>query len=1378
MVIAGPGAQADASRWRLHRGGIVNIWEYGERTLDLAGGRIILQGTNGSGKSRTLELLLPLCLDGDLHYLGAKGYDTVSIRRLMLDGYTDGPNRIGYAWIELSREVPDGSVEFLTAGIGVKASKTTQGVASSWRFVTAARVGIDFDLAGSDKIPLDQKGLKERIGPDAVFDEDPRAMQQRIATLVYGIDDLHRYDDLLHLQRALRNPDVGVKAVEGQLEEYLGRSLPPLDLDVVKRLANQFQDLEAIRENIGRLREADRALSEFLRVYAGYAAGILRDRANAVVHARGALAGHLQVVEARAREVDQQRRVRNKAALDAASCERLERELSAQVRELEGNQEFRDLNGKRQVVDALQKVAESVLRNATNCRNAENNAARAVLSVLLSVKRAAEGTAQAVKDARKRFDRAGLATRLLPAPSAPPAAEPIRSTDYVQIDADPEAAPGAVDRVAPPPVDLDALAATVQQVAAETQRALRAANDRRTLATRLQRTALQLEQDHQQISKLKAYAEESAAAADQVATDHRIAVEKAMATAQDWLDEVRRWTEVAPATAVDLGDPPSLPAKDDLVADPGGAAGSRTAHRAWAAPAVAHARDAASTAGADLKAVGEERERIADELHARRLGIHAPPPPFRYASADRKERPGSAFYQLVDFHPHVTEQQRAGLEAALQASGLLDAWVAADGTIVDPDLHDLLAVSETASLDAGPSPTLASVLVPAPYDGCPVAADVVARLLVGVRIAANPAEAGDGGLAVSLTGRWRAGSLTGAWTKDVAEHIGTSAREAYRQRRITELLALVEELDGRLTDQQQRSRDTEAHLATWEKHVDNFPDADSVVAAHATVVADGKRREVAEQQAQVKIHAHAQAQGLWRAKRSELSRQAAEVNLPDTAAALGQRLIEIAGAIEVAGALYANLNDRYLPAVHDAADPMQTYAAALAGRVEAEEQAARSHGEYASAAKAIAIFLDTLGIDGEEYDRRLSELRRRLEDTRGGLPRLRVERDGADKAVIRLEALQTADKPNEQQKRDLLAEAERQFSATVGVVGVWTAASDRGDQPPVDIESALQTAAAWHSDVQQADLINALQTFREHLPDGHDATMRHEADLYTVLVSDGEGARPIVAAAARASHRLAENKEQLDTRYREIFEEYLLRDLAEHLRRQIDAADDLCDRMNEILANAQSSQGVHVQLSWDPSPALDDAAREALALVRKSFATRSPEQDAQLRRALQERIEAERDVRDAHYSHILAQALDYRAWYTFTVRVRDIGPDGQPRNRLLRRLSSGETRLISYVTLFAAAAAFYDALTAPGTNPLRLVLLDEAFERLDDPTTTRLLELLADLNMDWIITWPGGSAFSSKINRMQVYDIFRPKGAPGVAFVHTSWDGIEVRRSS
>ena len=265
-------------RWRLHRGGIVNIWQYDEQEFDFSGGRAILQGTNGSGKSRTLELLLPLCLDGDLRQLGSKGFDTVSIRRLMLDDYDGGPNRIGYAWVELRRVDTDGVERFLTCGLGLKASATSQQVSDSWRFMTDARVGIDFRLAGPDRVPLGAAALRDEIGADRVLEDS--AFRARIAELVYRMP-AGRYGDLLHLQRTLRNPDVGLKVLEGQLEQILSDALPPLDAGMIEQLAGSFEDLESIRENITRLSRADTALSAFLGSYSGYALNALRGAGNA-----------------------------------------------------------------------------------------------------------------------------------------------------------------------------------------------------------------------------------------------------------------------------------------------------------------------------------------------------------------------------------------------------------------------------------------------------------------------------------------------------------------------------------------------------------------------------------------------------------------------------------------------------------------------------------------------------------------------------------------------------------------------------------------------------------------------------------------------------------------------------------------------------------------------------------------------------------------------------------------------------------------------------------------------------------------------------------------------------------------------------------------
>ena len=93
-------------RWRLSRAGIVNVWHYLDNEFDLSGGRMILRGTNGSGKSRALEMLLPFLLDADRRRMDATGAARVSLDELMRTGAQGQANRIGYLWLELAASGP------------------------------------------------------------------------------------------------------------------------------------------------------------------------------------------------------------------------------------------------------------------------------------------------------------------------------------------------------------------------------------------------------------------------------------------------------------------------------------------------------------------------------------------------------------------------------------------------------------------------------------------------------------------------------------------------------------------------------------------------------------------------------------------------------------------------------------------------------------------------------------------------------------------------------------------------------------------------------------------------------------------------------------------------------------------------------------------------------------------------------------------------------------------------------------------------------------------------------------------------------------------------------------------------------------------------
>jgi hypothetical protein len=60
-------------RWTLSRAGIINVYQYGDEMLHFEGGRLLLRGVNGSGKSTAMSMLLPFLLDADTRRIDAAG---------------------------------------------------------------------------------------------------------------------------------------------------------------------------------------------------------------------------------------------------------------------------------------------------------------------------------------------------------------------------------------------------------------------------------------------------------------------------------------------------------------------------------------------------------------------------------------------------------------------------------------------------------------------------------------------------------------------------------------------------------------------------------------------------------------------------------------------------------------------------------------------------------------------------------------------------------------------------------------------------------------------------------------------------------------------------------------------------------------------------------------------------------------------------------------------------------------------------------------------------------------------------------------------------------------------------------------------------------
>jgi hypothetical protein len=136
----------------------------------------------------------------------------------------------------------------------------------------------------------------------------------------------------------------------------------------------------------------------------------------------------------------------------------------------------------------------------------------------------------------------------------------------------------------------------------------------------------------------------------------------------------------------------------------------------------------------------------------------------------RDTRPGAPLWKLIDFAPGVPDQNRARLEAALEAAAILDAWLTPDGDLIAGDVV-LVSGRHPAS-----GPSCDTVLVPAVNTGDPQAA-ALPEAAVRAALSAIGLGQGAGTTWVTTDGRWANGVLAGSWHKEAAGYIGEGARE-------------------------------------------------------------------------------------------------------------------------------------------------------------------------------------------------------------------------------------------------------------------------------------------------------------------------------------------------------------------------------------------------------------------------------------------------------------------------------------------------------------------------------------------------------------------------------------------------------------------------
>jgi uncharacterized protein (TIGR02680 family) len=1333
------------SRWRLNRAGILNVYQYGDETLHFGGGRLLLRGVNGSGKSTAMNMLLPFLIDADTRRIDAAGEQAAVLRSWMLSD-RDEQQPVGYLWIEFARtDEVTGEPRFLVCGCGIKANRSTDRV-TTWWFVTDRRPGVDLALM-EGRVPLSVDVLRSELGPHAVFAHDQRgAYRQAIRDALFDGRDLDQHIRLLHI---VRNPRVGDR-IDAELPAYLRDALPQLSEAAIDDAAQPLEDLEEHRRNVHSLTRTSETLHSLIQVYRSYASDELRRRATELLATSDAVVRRRQHASRRQRHAeaarDQLRAAEETVRSVSADIDGLRQEIRA-LEATPAYQQGLDLDDLRDHIATLTRRVDETRADLTGEHERRRRAAEAV-----------QGAAAATDDDHRRLRDAAVelaataqAVKLTARPAALPA--------VVADDVDSIRVPVGVLPVDPMTTSLEVARAATVQRRGDVEEVLAALD-------KIDRRQRELTEAEQALDRARA---DTAAARDRL--DQRR--HEQTTALEDWRDELRGWRD----HLVDL-DGEVGPGLDGVLLDAPDLLDRRPAVFSELFRIVSELVDRHQAAYAEVEArrltEGDHVERLTAELAELRVRTHPDPPAAPWQRTERR----ACLADLIDFADDVPADRRGPLEAALEAAGLLGAEVGLDGTLrlsngdlvvaadrqVDAPLSDLLVVTVPAALQPDVDPGGVAKILDSIATDLSVPAHTV----------------------TTVDGEFRIGSLHGRHHKHEAEHIGVTARRAAIERRRAavelELTAAGEVLGATDLDLTARRR----RIGVLQAHRNGLPPTRSLDRAHDSASeaaewldAANEREDEAERGVRRADEAHAAAV-------TETSRIAATHQLPVDRLGLGEIVTKL-DDIEVlcrdartsVDLLVRSHREWHARAAdwHAARTAVETAAKRLDDAEAArQEQAMR-----------LATLEDAVGSEYQEVLASLEVSRADLEAAETGLATAHAAKD---------EAL-TATTNAERDALEAASDAERATVECVGAIapmrraiavpGLLEAAAGAppadGSIPPVDdtpegarrlADAVASVLAAPERTIVTSDGVRqSLRQRREQLGAGWDAE-DHQPDEslpISITVTGPLGRMPLAAADSHVRSQLDQQASLLTAKQDQALRNLLQGLVAKEVAEKLHAAGELVILMNQRLHHVSTEHGIGDSLTWKRRGDLDDELTRMIDLLRRPPDMRTPDQDATLTAAMSMRIDqARREDPERRYRDLIAEILDYRDWHEIGVVVRR---PGRGDERLTRRtpLSEGEKKIVSYLPLFAAVAASYDALAESEPAAPRFVLLDDAFAKVSEDNHAQLFGLLVDFDLDFIATSERLWGTHATLPELAITEVLRDADLGVIVLEHSRWNG-------
>ena len=1368
------------SRWQASRIGLINFWYYDEQEFPFVKGRMLLRGSNGSGKSVTMQSVIPLLLDGNMspERLDPFGSRDRKMSSYLLEEDDGRDERTGYLYLEFKRRESD---TWLTVGMGIRARRGKP--LDKWYFSLSdgRRVGKDFLLYKEigEKVTLSKKELENRIaGGGQVFDRQADYMEY-VNRQIFGFETVEEYKEMIDLLIQLRTPKLSKDFKPSVVSDILSDSLQPLSDEDLRPMSEAIENMDTMNLNLKAREAGYQAAEKIQRVLDRYNRLTLFEKAD-------------RCCENQKKLSEAEREARSQA--EETECSR--------KRVLALEQEISELDARR---DALEKERESLSKSdAVSLKSRELDLASRI--------RTREGL---LEEKRRQLDA--------------------KQEQYVELEGKKKQ---EEDRAYEKESELDGILEEMQSEAGEMsfeehdffqdelkenfnsafswdthEAQFQKVKDEIGRGTELLRGAETRQREADELLKKRERQQRETDAAQRRESE----LESVLVQVEnEWKEAIYSWN----GRNEELNFTPEQMREMARFADEYGelsdfARVRQTAADLWIgrkgeiSGEVRRRQD-------ELQDLENAHREIEEEL-AQWESSREPEPPRSDAVRKNRERlrekgiPYQEFYKVVEFGQELSgDPERCGrLEEALLEMGILDALVIEEQyreqvMKADPGCADRYLFVQTHHAEK----SLLDVL-----DLNDSVNDIfmnqrITGILgnIGISGSEEPEGAASGGfvhagfagISASMTavhpdGSYQIGVVSGTVSGEhEAGFIGVQAREKNRQAKIASCREL-------LAENEQKQEVLRGEVAVLEQRISRLQEE------YESLPEDTDMREAWKMLSEARRTVER-----MREEGARLERELMEVG-----EALGELKRQ---AAEIARKLYLTCSyETFRRADEAASDYRQHFYQLRSGhelflqiRAHMEELGERQEildGEMDQIRYEAGGVKKELKKEQEEYDSILRQLeltdyeqiRQKLDECMEWLKEYpeRLQSCVAEKTQNeeRIRALSGQAAQNEERIVELKRRAEYLetcFAAERSLHYVELPGEEAETEEPAEkIRSLL---AGECRDMDKEQIIRSMnQVYFENRGFLTDYQIM-QTELFEELDREAQKGDPSAKRldiAARyqgvripfgrllvhLEEEIAELKDLIKAGDRELFEDILANTVSRKIRGKINSSNAWVEKMNSLMGAMNTSSGLKLNLRWRSRTAETEDqldTKELVELLKKDYRLMREDEAAKLSAHFRSKVEeARRHARDSggmiSFYQVMKETLDYRKWFEFQLffqkggeRVKEL------TNSVFGTFSGGEKAMAMYVPLFSAVVAKYQ-----GGRPdaPRLISLDEAFAGVDNRNIRDMFRLMAEFQFDFIINSQVLWGDCDTLDALAIYQLLRPENAKFVTVMPYLWNG-------